>query len=99
MEHTSRGAVLPLDVGWNDVGTWGTLLHIGDEDAAGNVVSGDVVTLDTTNSYVRSEGRLIVTIGLENLVIVETPDAIVVVHKDRTEDIKGVVAELPPELR
>ena len=99
MEHTTRGAVLPLDVGWNDVGTWGTLLHIGDEDSAGNVVAGDVVTVDTTNSYVRSEGRLIVTIGLDDVVIVETPEAIVAVHKDRTEDIKQVVAGLPPELR
>ena len=99
MEHTARGAVLPLDVGWTDVGTWGTLLHIGDEDSAGNVVAGDVVTVDTTNSYVRSEGRLIVTIGLDDVVIVETPEAIVAVHKDRTEDIKQVVAGLPPELR
>ena len=99
MEHTDLGAVLPLDVGWNDVGTWGTLLRIGDEDAAGNVISGDVVVLDSTNSYIRSEGRLIVAIGLEDVVIVETPDAIVVVHKDRTEDLKSVVAELPPEIR
>lgn len=99
MEDTHLGAVLALDAGWTDVGTWGRLLHIGDEDEAGNVVSGDVIAVDTKTSYIRSEGRLIVTIGLEDVVIVETPEAIVAVHKDRTEDIKGVVARLPKELK
>lgn len=94
MERTDRAAVVTADIGWNDVGSWAALWEIGDRDEAGNVSAGDVVLRDVENSYVRSEGRLISAIGVRDLVIVETPDAIFVAPRDRAQEVKEVVAEL-----
>ncbi|MGB0618205.1 MAG: mannose-1-phosphate guanylyltransferase/mannose-6-phosphate isomerase [Myxococcota bacterium] len=94
MERTDRAAVVTADIGWNDVGSWAALWEIGDRDEAGNVSVGDVVLRDVENSYVRSEGRLISAIGVRDLVIVETPDAIFVAPRDRAQEVKEVVAEL-----
>ena len=94
MEHTDKAAVAPADIGWNDVGSWSELWHVGDKDAAGNVFQGDVVTLDVRDSYIRSPGRLTAAIGVKDLVIVVTDDAVLVMPKDRAQDVKGIVDEL-----
>ncbi|MAG30842.1 MAG: mannose-1-phosphate guanylyltransferase/mannose-6-phosphate isomerase [Deltaproteobacteria bacterium] len=94
MEHTRAAAVVPAQIGWNDVGSWAALWDIGEHDEHGNVTSGDVVLRHVSNSYVRSEGRLVSAIGVEDLVIVETGDAVLVTHRDRAQDVKEIVAEL-----
>ncbi len=98
MEETNRAAVVPLDAGWSDVGTWRSLLDLGPTDADGNVITGSAVLLDTHRSYVRGEGRTVAVIGVEDLIIVETEDAVLVVHKDRTEDVKAIIDLLPESL-
>ncbi|MEM9175244.1 MAG: mannose-1-phosphate guanylyltransferase/mannose-6-phosphate isomerase [Myxococcota bacterium] len=94
MERTDRAAVVTADIGWNDVGSWGALWEIGERDDAGNVAVGDVVLRDVENSYVRSEGRLISTIGVRDLVIVETDDAVFVAPRARAHEVKDVVSAL-----
>ena len=91
MEHTSSAAVVPVDMGWSDIGSWSALWEIGDKDADGNVVSGDVIVEDTKNCLVRSEAGLTATIGVENLVIVDTGDVLLVASRDRVQDVKKVV--------
>ena len=88
MERTNRGAVVSLDAGWNDVGSWESLWELGDHDADGNVVVGDVVTLDASRNYLRSEGPLVAAIGVEGLVVVATEDAVLIVPRDRAQDVK-----------
>jgi len=95
MEHTHRAAVVPLDAGWSDVGSWDALWAIGEHDAHGNVTVGDVETMDTTNSYVRAAGgRLVATIGLTDAVIVDTRDALLVTSRDRSQDVRALVERL-----
>ena len=94
MERTGNAAVVTADIGWNDVGSWAALWEIGERDDAGNVTHGDVVLRDVANSYVRSERRLIAAIGVEDLVVVETDDAILVAPKGRAQEVKDVVAGL-----
>jgi mannose-1-phosphate guanylyltransferase/mannose-6-phosphate isomerase len=91
MERTDRGGVIALDAGWSDVGSWATLWELGPHDAAGNVTIGDVVALESSGSYLRSDGPLIATIGVENLVVVATADAVLIVPRDRVQDVKGLV--------
>ena len=88
MERTTRGAVVSLDAGWNDVGSWESLWELGDHDADGNVAMGDVVTLDASHNYLRSEGPLVAAIGVEGLVVVATQDAVLIVPRDRAQDVK-----------
>ena len=83
MEKTESGVVIPMDAEWNDVGAWSALWEIGKKDADGNVQEGDVLSLDSRNCYLRSEGRLIATVGVENHVVVETPDVVLVAHRDK----------------
>jgi mannose-1-phosphate guanylyltransferase/mannose-6-phosphate isomerase len=107
MERTSRGLVVPLDAGWSDVGSWESLWELGERDAAGNLLQGDVVAVDVTGSYLRSEGPLVAVVGVEGLVVVATPDAVLVADRHRTQEVKRLVAELadrreahaPPEAR
>ena len=94
MEHTDHAAMIPVDIGWNDVGSWGALWDIGAKDGADNVVSGDVSIFDTQNSYIRSEGPLVTALGIENLVVVATEDAVLVTSKDRAQDVKTIVESL-----
>ena len=94
MEHTDRAVVVPLDAGWSDVGSWPALWEITYQDHHGNVVQGDVMAEGTTNSYLRSEDRLVAVVGLEDVVVVETADAVLVCHKDRAQDIKKIVERL-----
>jgi mannose-1-phosphate guanylyltransferase/mannose-6-phosphate isomerase len=88
MEHTDRGGIVPLDCGWSDIGAWSALWEVGTADTAGNVVEGDVLTHETTNSYVRSESRLVTTTGVDNLVVVETADAVLVADRNNVQGVK-----------
>ena len=99
MEHTANAVVVPLDAGWNDIGSWDALWEISEKDADYNTLIGDVVAKDVENSYVWSEGRLVVAAGLKNVVIVETADAVMVVSKGRSQQVKSIVAELKEEGR
>ena len=99
MEHTTRATVLPIDLGWNDVGGWGALWDIGDKDAEGNVTVGDVITRDVSQSYIRSENQLVAVQGVDNLVVVATDDAVMIAHKDQVQNIKEIVEHLKSEGR
>jgi mannose-1-phosphate guanylyltransferase / mannose-6-phosphate isomerase len=94
MEKTKAAAMLPLDVGWNDVGSWSSLWEIAPHDEQGNAVEGDALLKDTKNCLVHSERSLVATIGLEDLIIVDTPDALLVADKARAQDVSGLVGEL-----
>ena len=94
MERTRRAAVVPLDCGWNDVGSWPALWQTGSPDGAGNVTRGDVMLRDVGNSYVRAESRLAAVIGVQDLVVIETPDAVLVSSKDAAQDVKHIVNAL-----
>lgn len=99
MEHTQQGVVVSLDAGWNDVGSWAALWEIAEADADGNVLVGDVVVTGTTNSYVRSERRLVTVAGLDNVVVVATPDAVLVTTIDKCQDVKSIVDKLREDAR
>jgi len=94
MEHTRRAALVPVDMGWSDVGSWSTLAAVLGGGDHGNVTEGDVRGIDTRNSYIRAESRLVATVGVENLVVVETADAVLIASKDRAEDVKKLVGAL-----
>lgn len=99
MEKSPRVAVVPVSVGWNDVGSWDALWEIGAKDKAGNVLLGDALALDCRNSYVRAESGLIAALGLSGLVIVATGDAVLVAPRERAEEIKTLIARLLAESR
>ena len=97
MEKTDRGDVLPLDADWSDVGSWGALWETGEHDAAGNVLRGRVISENSRNCYLRSEHRLVVGLGVEDLVVVETDDVVLVAHRDRAQEVKAIVGRLERE--
>jgi mannose-1-phosphate guanylyltransferase/mannose-6-phosphate isomerase len=92
MEKTKHALVLPLDVGWSDVGSWSSLFDALPADEEGNVLQGDVMVHDTHDCYVHSTSRLVTAVGMEDHIIVETKDAILVAPKDRVQDVKDLVA-------
>lgn len=94
MEHAANVAVVPADMGWSDIGSWSALWEIGEKDESGNVISGDVLTTDTKNSYIRAENGLVATVGVENLIIVETGDVMLVASRDRVQEVKAIVDRL-----
>ena len=95
MEKTDAAAVMPLDVGWSDVGSWASLWrHAPHHDAAGNAVEGDALLVETENCLVHSERSLVATVGVKELVIVDTPDAVLVADKARSEEVSGLVKTL-----
>ncbi|MBV1914027.1 MAG: mannose-1-phosphate guanylyltransferase/mannose-6-phosphate isomerase [Pseudomonadales bacterium] len=94
MEKTDCAVVIPLDAGWNDVGSWSSLWELGEPDEQGNVVIGDVLSEDTHNSYLRSENRLIATVGIKDCVVVDTADALLVADRNQVQDVKGIVEQL-----
>ena len=94
MEHTGKAAVVPLDAGWSDVGSWRALYDLCRQDAEGNVHIGNTVTLDCRASYFRSADRLVAGIGLEGYVVVDTPNAVLIAPKDRAQDIRRIVEQL-----
>lgn len=99
MEHTQDGVVVPLDAGWNDVGSWSALWEIGEKDDAGNVTMGDVLALESENCYLRSDGRLLATVGIDNLVVVDTPDVVMVAPLDQVQRVKELVGQLSSDQR
>ncbi len=94
MEKTDRAVVVPLDAGWSDVGSWSALREAGGQDAAGNVFHGDVLAEGVRNTFVHAGRRLVAAVGVEDLIIVETGDALLVMDKSRTEDVKRIVDRL-----
>jgi mannose-1-phosphate guanylyltransferase/mannose-1-phosphate guanylyltransferase/mannose-6-phosphate isomerase len=94
MEKTDKAVVIPLDADWNDVGSWSALWDVTDKDGSGNAINGDVLTVDTQNSYIHAGSRLVAAIGVRDLVIIETADAVMVAPKDRVQEVKDIVAQL-----
>lgn len=103
MEKTTRASVVPLDAGWSDVGSWAALHDVSHRDNAGNTVAGDVVAMQCRDSYLRAESRLVGVVGVEGCVVVETKDAVLVVSKERAQEVKALVDALAarqrPEVR
>ena len=99
MENTDDAVVVEADIGWSDIGSWTALAQAGQPDAAGNVIAGDVHADDIHNCYVRAEHRLIAAVGVKDLIIVETSDAVLVTHKDRSQEVKKVVDVLKAKQR
>ena len=99
MEKTQHAAVVPMDAGWSDIGAWSSLWAVTPRDRDNNAVQGDVYTYDTHHSMILSNHRLVATIGLDNMIIVETSDAVLVADKDRAQDVKLVVDRLKTEQR
>jgi len=94
MEKTERAAVVPADIGWSDVGSWTALEEVTDKDASGNIIAGNVVDIDSTDSVIYAEKRLVATIGLKDTIVVDTPDATLVCSRERAQDVKKIVDEL-----
>ncbi|MFC0384598.1 mannose-1-phosphate guanylyltransferase/mannose-6-phosphate isomerase [Muricoccus vinaceus] len=99
MERTAHAAVVPADIGWSDVGSWDALWHASPKDAAGNATHGPVSMVDARNCYVRSEGILTTVVGLEDVVVVATEDAVLALHRDRAQDVKKLVDQLRAQKR
>ena len=94
MEPTSNASVVPLDAGWQDVGSWASLAALSHSDEAGNVVQGDAVVQSTRNTFIHSNSRLVATVGVKDLVIVDTTDAVLVADRNAGQDVKAVVRQL-----
>jgi mannose-1-phosphate guanylyltransferase / mannose-6-phosphate isomerase len=94
MEKTARAVVMPLDIGWSDVGSWNALWELGEKDRDGNVITGDVMAVDTEETYIRGNGRLVTTLGVRDLIIVDTGDAVLIADKRRAQDIRGLAGRL-----
>jgi len=94
MEKSDKVKVVPLSAGWSDVGAWGAVWDVATKDAAGNAVRGDTLLQGMKNSYVHADHRLVAAIGLEDVIIVETSDAVLVAHKDAVQDVKKIVDRL-----
>lgn len=94
LERSQRVAVIPADMGWSDVGSWESLREIIPKDPEGNVLQGDVIALDTRNSLVRSDERLVATVGVEGVVVVETADAVLVCGENRSQEVKRITEQL-----
>lgn len=94
MEHTDAAAMVALDAGWNDLGAWGALADVLDCDDRGNCLQGDVLTEQVHNTLIHADSRLVAAVGLRDLVVVETKDAVLVAHKEQVQDVKRIVAQL-----
>jgi mannose-1-phosphate guanylyltransferase len=99
IEKTDEAVVVPMDAGWSDIGSWSSLWDISEKDGNGNATYGDVVLHESHNSYIKTDGKLVAAIGVDDLVIVSTKDVLVVAHKDSVEDIKVVAQQLKAESR
>lgn len=99
MEKTADAVVVPMDCGWSDVGSWSALWEVSDKDCNGNAFKGDVIDFDTKNTLVHAEDKLVATIGLEDIAIVETKDAILVSKLSEVQKVKNIVAQLKVEER
>lgn len=99
MEKTQKAAVVPVELGWNDLGSWAALWEMGEKDARGNVAKGDVIFHDTSNAYVQSDHGLVAVAGVKDLVVVVTDDAVLVADQAKTQDVKRIVERLKSEER
>lgn len=99
MEHTQKAAVVPADIDWSDIGAWNSIWDTSTKDPDQNVIRGDVIAVDSSRNLIRAESRLVVAIGLENIMIIETADAILVAPKDRAQEVKLVVDKLKSQGR
>jgi mannose-1-phosphate guanylyltransferase/mannose-6-phosphate isomerase len=99
MEKTKRAAMVILDAGWNDVGAWPSVWDLQEKDQHGNAGHGDFMTRDAKNNYVHSEKRLVTLLGVQDLMVIETADAMMVAHKDRAQDVKQLVDALKKDDR
>ena len=99
MEKTSKGKVIPLDAGWNDVGAWSALWEVNKKDENQNVIFGDVLTQNTQDSYIYSQGRLVAAVGLRDMVVVETKEAVLVSERSQVQGVKDIVEELKRQER
>jgi mannose-1-phosphate guanylyltransferase/mannose-6-phosphate isomerase len=94
MENTDKAAVVPMNTGWSDVGSWSSIWEVSEQDGQGNVSRGDVLTHDTTNSLFMAEARCLAVVGLDNVIVVETSDAVLVADKNKCQDVKAIVNKL-----
>lgn len=99
MEKTSDAVVVPMDAGWNDIGSWSLLWDVSNKDEAGNATSGDTLLLNTTNSFVRSDDKLVALVGIDDVVVISTKDATLVAHKGSVQDAKIIASQLKKEGR
>ncbi|HYM74204.1 MAG TPA: mannose-1-phosphate guanylyltransferase/mannose-6-phosphate isomerase [Stellaceae bacterium] len=99
MEKTGRAAVVPVSMGWSDLGSWDALWEMAEKDAAGNALAGNVIAEDTRNCYVRSEGGLVAALGIEDMIVVATQDAVMLAPRSRAQDVRHLVARLTAENR
>ena len=94
MEKTADAVMVPLDAGWSDIGSWSALWDVSPKDEHGNVFKGDVLSNESQNSYVHADSRLVTLVGVDDLVVVETKDAVLVAHKDKVQDVKKIVEQI-----
>ena len=94
MEKTDSAAVVPLDADWNDLGAWDAVWKVQEKDGNGNVISGDVLSVEVVNSYIQSQSRLVAAVGMEDVIIVETADAVLVANKAKVQAVKQIVEQL-----
>jgi len=94
MEKSNNVVVVPLDAQWNDIGAWPALYDIGTKDSQGNVIKGDVITQDTTNTYINADHHMVAAIGVDNLIIIDTPDATFIATQDKAQEVKSIVESL-----
>ena len=99
MERTDKAALVPVQMGWSDIGSWDSLWVATERDEAGNAMKGDVLHYGARNSYLRSEGPLVAAVGVEDMVVVATPDAVLVSHKSASQDVKQIVEQLKAQGR
>ncbi len=99
MEKTDLACVVPMDAGWSDIGSWSSLWDQAKKDKAGNTTQGDVITTNTENSFVHAESRLVATVGIKDLVIVETHDVVLVADREQAQEVKQIVEQLKEEQR
>jgi mannose-1-phosphate guanylyltransferase/mannose-6-phosphate isomerase len=99
MEKTQSALVCPLDVTWSDIGSWTALHDVLPHDADGNILQGDITCIETKNSMIRAEHRLVASVGVKDLIIIETADAVMVAHKDYAQKVKDLVAQLKIQQR
>ncbi|MCY1493294.1 Alginate biosynthesis protein AlgA [compost metagenome] len=99
MEHTTRAQMVPFATQWSDVGAWDAVWQLGEKQADGNVTTGDVIVHNANNCLVHASYRLVAVAGVENVMVVETPDAVLVVHKDQCQDVKDIVDTVRKQCR
>lgn len=94
MEKASNVAVVACEIGWNDIGSWSAISNLAEPDGNGNRVIGDILLHDVKNTFIQSEGHLIGAVGVEDLIVVDTPDALLIAHRDRVQDVRQIVSQL-----